>query len=195
MKTFDFKPLLVLASFSVCCLVVTACGPSLKETVDLSNEQYFEKISNPPRTDYLLSVETLADYRVEEPLIVKGSSKSKLIGDAGIIVEREIRSSLANRGFTITSNAPLILTGAVKKWQATVSPGISSNVKSEAIVFIELLDPANKVIYKANYTGFASESHPSLDEKDLTKSLARAMREALGELLEDKELFKLMKSF
>ena len=185
----------IAACLLAACLLA-ACSPSLSNSVDMSNERFLQNVSNPPQqASYLISVETLADFRADQALILKGPNKSQLTGDAGILVEREIRSALSNRGFRVTPDAPLILTGAVKKWQANVSSGLPAKVESEADLLIEVLSPANKLIYKANYNGLASESHPSLNEQDFKNSLSRAMSEALAQLFEDKELLSLLKTF
>ena len=88
-----------------------------------------------------------------------------------------------------------MISGQVRKWHANVTGGFQGKIESEASVYVEVLDPANKRIYSGVYNGVSSLETPNVDVKDMRESLGAAMASAIEQLNKDQQLVKLLSSF
>ena len=174
-----------------------ACSPSVKKDIDLAGLDIIPlptgaKVSANSSSVF---VDLFSDGRDNEAVLIKGDKKANLKNDPGDMVRDAITGALKNKGFVITDTAPLIISGEVKKLVANVEPGFPVKLRSDAKIILEVFDPANEPLYKASYNGFSSVSHPSINSTDVKEALGLALKEAVTQVVKDKELIGVLESF
>lgn len=181
-------------------IAVSSCGPSLKSTISVPKVEFDQsQRKKSGLAGSQLTVDQFVDKRVSK--IIAGEAESP--GDKGAeaaqpigpAVQDGLKRAFADRGAEITDSAPIVVSGEVLRWYASVASGFSSKAKGEAAVRIEVFDPANKKIYTGTYEGFATMQHPSLSEKDVSETLGAAMAQALSQIGEDKQLMRVLSSY
>ncbi|MFN8392678.1 MAG: YajG family lipoprotein [Bdellovibrionota bacterium] len=190
-----FHSIAVLLPLCVCSLV--SCGPSLKSTIDLPVIKVSpQKVSREERTaNTYLYIDELIDARVEKTIIKRDHKEVLPSGDVAPVVVDALKQALGDKGFSFSESAPVIISGEVREWIADVSGSLPTKVNAQATIFIEILDPANKRIYSSVYKGFASLEEASIDEKDVKKTLATSMEQAVTQAAMDKQLVTVLSSF
>jgi len=147
------------------------------------------------RTGAAVSVARFGDATEGKP-IVKYRDKEVMPAAPLIpVVEGAVADAFKAMGFAPDETAPLLVTGEIRTWKSKVSGSMPAKAESEASVYIEVLDPANKRIYSGVYTGTASYSHPSLGTDDVRESLSTAMVAAIEQITADKQRLDLLSSF
>ncbi len=179
-------------------LILSSCGPTLKSTMDipmvLPNAKKDSMLADPSRGIFVYVGEFI-DQRAEKAIVILEDKKVTPRGDVGKSVAEGLERALAMYGFEMTDTAPLILSGEVRNWSASMSGGFTKNLESDAAVFVEILDPANKRVYSGVYKGFASIEAPSISEADIRSVLQTSMSEAVRQVTADKQLLKILTAF
>jgi hypothetical protein len=62
-------------------------------------------------------------------------------------------------------------------------------------VYIEVLDPANKKIYSGVYRGYSSMEAASVNDQDVSRTLASSLEESVAQVTSDKQLISLLSSY
>jgi uncharacterized lipoprotein YajG len=173
------------------------CGISLQPTmaVPFIPTAKSEVSAIPKDIEYYIAVEEFSDDRPSKALAVKGEQQSESVTDVGVAVQKAVESSFRNLGFMIDANSALLVRGKVKKWISEVKSGMPSEASSEAVVFVEVLDPTNKRVYHGTYQGTAGIRSPSLSRDQISESLGSAMSQALTQLVSDQGLVTLLRSY
>lgn len=194
-----FSTLILTPLFLAFSISSVGCGPSLKSTIDVPRVEFSGEKKGSGLKGSQLSIEQFTDKRISkiiagetEAPLDKGAEAKQPIGPA---VQDGLKRAFADRGAEITETAPVVISGEVLRWYAAVSGGLSGKAKGEAVVRIEVFDPANKKIYAGTYEGSATMQRPSLSEKDVSETLGAAMAQALSQVSEDKQLVKVLASY
>jgi uncharacterized lipoprotein YajG len=106
-----------------------------------------------------------------------------------------LKQSLSAKGFSFSESAPLIISGELREWIAEISGSLPTKVSAQASVYIEVLDPANKKIYSGVYRGYSSMEEASVDEQDISRTLASSLEESVSQVTNDKQLISLLSSY
>jgi hypothetical protein len=148
-----------------------------------------------PSRGVFVYVGEFIDQRASKEIVTLEDKTVAPNGDIGKSVAEGLERALAMQGYEMTDTAPLILSGEVRNWSATLSGGFSKNLESDAAVFVEILDPANKRVYSGVYKGFASIQSPSISEADIRSVLQTSMSEAVRQVTADAQLLKILSAF
>ena len=173
------------------------CGPSLKATMDVPVVRVTSsKLQNDHQiTNTFLYVDEFVDNRQNKTLVKDSRREVTASGDVAPVVVDALRQALGDRGFSFSESAPVIISGEVREWLATISGSLPTKVSAEAAIFVEILDPANKRIYSGTYKGFASMEAASVSEEDVKRTLASSMEEAVTQVAMDKPLVALLSAY
>ncbi len=137
-------------------------------------------------------VDQIKDARSVNYFVDNRGSYSSAAGDLTLSVSEGLKQALKDTGFELEESAPVIVTGEIRDWVATLGRG---GVSSRAKLYIEVYDPANKKIYSGTYEGFSDFDNPSINTEDVTQSLGTAMAETISQVLGDQKLLGLLSSF
>ena len=178
-------------------LVLSACGPSLRSTIDVPKVRPLEvpKPAKKTVSDTYIFVDEFIDGRQSKAVAVMEGREVNPANEITPRVVEGLRWALERKGFQFSDTAPIILSGEVRKWRALVEPGFASKVVCDAGIYVEILDPANKRIYSGLYTGYASKETPGLDKRDVQEVLKTSMYEAISQVLRDEQLINLLSSY
>lgn len=113
----------------------------------------------------------------------------------GSPVKEALMNALQQKGFTMSESAPVIISGEVRQWIATVKGRLPAKVNSEASLYLEVFDPASKQVYSGVYHGSAGLEYPTLDEEQIKEVLGTSMALAINQILSDQQLMDLLASF
>lgn len=185
--------LLILAMLPFC----ASCGARVGSTLHISKLPPVKLTAeNKIATqDASLFIDQLKDTRTEAK-VADFNGKSVLPqDDLSLVVREGLEAAFKAKGFSISSSAPVVVSGEIRDWSAQVRGGMPSGVDSKAALFLEVFDPANRRIYTGTYLGTASLQESSLNDKDVDYALGTAMQEALRQVLVDKKLIDLLASF
>ena len=174
-----------------------SCGPTLKPTLDVPSIKVsgakIEKDSSAANT--YLFVDDFVDGRVNKVFVRNNKKEISAAGNLAPAVADALKQALGARGFSFSESAPVIISGEVRDWNADVTGSLPTKVDAHAAIFIEILDPANKRIYSGVYKGFASIESASIGEKDVKRTLANSMEEAVTQVVADKQLVSVLSSY
>jgi hypothetical protein len=108
-------------------------------------------------------------------------------GEVEINVKNALVRALEDKGIMVDDTADLRLWGEVRRWRTRVHTTSTSSIRSEASIFVEVLDSKNKRIYSSTYHGTRASEFPVASRNDISDSLGLAMAHAIDQLLEDEE--------
>ncbi len=179
-------------------LVVSAffmgCAAQLSDKIDVPEIPNVTKVSsakNIVNTGTVISVEDFIDTRLGQ--IAESDSDSKTQPDGlaiGGTVRDAVVKALENAGITVSPDAPLALTGEIKRWDAKTAAAVTSSIESNASIRINVVDKAGKNLYTGNYSGERASQFPVVSEPDVKDSLGLAMSGAIEQAINDKDLLK-----
>lgn len=178
-----------------CCLFICiGCSPAVKKRIEVPFVPV-EPGDGIALEKYSLSLDEIKDSRPTADIADVHGNPIQTEGNAVQGVRSALESALRREGFGISDSAPLILGPQVKKWFANVHGGMPSVCDADAELFVQVFDPANKLIYSGSYTGASTLQEPAIDEQDIRQTLGAAMSEAIRQLTSDKQLKKLLESY
>ena len=183
---------------AICLLpvLVTSCSFSMPSKMGLPKEVTVKKTPViAPRDGIMVWVDEFADKRPNNVIL---SFRSETIEDGtptGGIASNALTSALTKAGFVSDANAPLVITGSVKRWAARALGGSPGRIDAFTTLHITLLDPSNSPIYSGDYRGFSHMKGSGLGKPEVVATLRRSMIEAVNQVLKDKKLINLLESF
>ena len=178
------------------CLSLTACSPSLRDTLDVPVVNTPPPAKNVEKvTNAYLYIDEFSDARPNKALAAMDGKEIQPAGDVVPSVVKALKEALVARGFEISESAPVMVSGEVRHWFAEISGSLPTRVNVEAAIFIEVLDPANKRIYSGVYQGKSWKEGSSMKEEDIRKTLGEGMEEAIKRVIADERLMGLISSF
>ena len=121
-----------------------------------------------------------------EPIEALGSGDiTQPQGKVARKVEAALVKSFVSNGISIVNEAPYSIQGEVRKWNASVMTTASSKLRSEAALYIEVLNESGVRVYSGTYHGSRASQFPIASAGDIQDSLGLAMSQAIGQILED----------
>lgn len=187
-----FKAVLVLCS----AVIASGCGPSLESQIPVPHiptPEIAEKLSGERRM--LVFVDEFLDERESMAFVEGEDETAQAEGELARGVQSAVRRALETKGFTVTDEAPLVLSGEVREWRAKVDDGFPPEVASRAVLFVSVFDPANKRVFSGEYSGTATVKQASMSQKDVQEAMGLAMSQAVSQIVSDEKLVRLLRSF
>lgn len=184
-----------LIVFLLFLLACSACSPKLGKSIGMPT---IPSVSHQKGVDVSgaeVFVNTVVDARGDRTIANYEGKTIEAKGDVALTVKDAVSRALEGQGFALSDFAPLSMTAEVRNWNADVKSGMPSSVTSEAKIYVEIRDPANKKIYSGTYSGHSMIQHASLGEEDIQKSLGTSMAEALRQIFVDAHLVEVLASF
>lgn len=190
----------VLLCGSLLCggMVFGGCGPSLRSSLEVPKIAPFAKRDSQlkrDRYDSYVFVDEFVDSRERKRIVTIEGRDVDPAGDVVEAVVDGLERALSMEGFKFSDTAPIILAGEVRQWETQITGGFTKRAESEAALYVEVLDPANKRVYSGVYRGFAAFESPGLDEEDIRETLRTSMTEAVEQVVEDEQLMRLLAAF
>lgn len=188
----------LVALVGLLALQLVGCGPSAPKSLPLPEIKVKDvggKINRQEDLPSYIFVDDFIDARTEQAIAEVDGKKVPYSDEISRVIRGGMRGALEKKGFVFSDTAPIVLSGELRKWKALVDGGFKSTISSEASLYVEILDPANKRIYAGVYNGFSTVEGPSLGSEDIQSALATAMGEAIQQVLNDQQLVKLLNSF
>lgn len=191
-----FQVIKIIVSLVVI-LTITGCGATLRDQTplqpvplpELENGRFMFNV--PPSV-------MIGDYSDSRPESYIAKSYSD-VSEPETPVQNEVRDVLkrlfTKLGFDVSEGAPVELRGEVKKWVVNITAGFPARLEAEAMISVEVYDPANRKIYIGTYQGYARLERVGVETKDLQLALNYAMTEALTRVANDKKLISTVSSF
>jgi hypothetical protein len=179
----------------LCCLCAVGCAASISKeglkvpSISMPNVERVESQRGS------VSMDVMKDSRADTVLVQLGASPVETVGDVTGSVSTAMRGVLEKAGFLVSDSAPIVIVPQIRKWKARVRSGLPATVDAQAEVFVEVLDPADKLLYSGVYQGSSTLSQPSIHEAEIESTLASAMSEALEQLVADLRLVRILSSF
>ncbi|MCC6933633.1 MAG: hypothetical protein IT292_10335 [Deltaproteobacteria bacterium] len=183
--------------FVITFLILTSCGPTLRKTTPLA-EIPAPKIEE---GKYLFEIQPsvavggVTDQREDSYIVKSYDQTSEPDGEVGEQVQDVLQRLFENMGLKVEEGSPVEIRGAVKVWLVDVSSGFPASLKAKAVVSLEVLDPANRVVYRGTYKGEATLQRMGVEINDLQLALNYAMTEALSQIIKDKKLLSNISAF
>lgn len=135
-----------------------------------------------------VALEEIRDVRV--PPINDEDGTARMTAPAGRVeglVQAALREAFRARGITVSESAPLRIWGEIRKWKARIATTTTSSIKSEAALYLEVIDAAGSRVYSGTYHGSRASEFPIATASDIRASLSSAMAQAISQVLEDEE--------
>lgn len=129
----------------------------------------------------------------EEVLPIEGVDTTTFTQPQGAIsqhLETAVSNAMKEKGMVISGDAPISLWGEVRKWRADVDTTTTTKIKSEAALYVELLNSSGQRLYAGTYHGSRASQFPIATAEDIKSSLGIAMAQAIGQFLEDEEFLQ-----
>lgn len=198
-KTTD-KVLRRSVSFLLLSCVVanlSACSPKLKSIIQVPDIPENMSKADRPTSEYknYVFLDQFKDGRSAKAIANLEGKETTTASDITVAVKQAMEKAFSANQFVISESAPLTISGEVRQWAADVRGGLPSSVKSKAEIAIEVYDPAAKKIYAGTYQGNVNREESSIEEDDVRRALGTAMSEAIGQILNDRQLMNLLCSF
>ena len=204
-RFYFLAPLMSILVMSILAMSVLAmsvlavgCGPRLPPKLALPNLKIVNvgaKVAgNGGQLSYVYVGEFI-DIRETSAIAVLDGKEIAPKNDVGPVVIGGVKQALKKKGFEFSDTAPVVLSGEVRNWVARVTSGFSGKVDSEASLYVEIIDPANKRIYAGVYNGFSNVESPSLGKDDVREALKTSLEEAVRQITADAQLMELLASF
>lgn len=179
-------------------VVFSGCAPSIKPEVRLleliSSAKVEKGLIDLSFRPYIF-LSSVVDMRTEKSVAEYDRKKVRTPDDVSQVVSAGLKRSLEEQGFLFSESAPVVLAVEIRQWRAEVESGFSDQVRAEASLFVEVIDPGNKRVYSGSYKGHAVIEDPSLDTKDVQSVLRTSMNEVLNQIVLDKQLMRLLSSY
>ena len=172
-------------------LTVSACAPNFGVRLSvpsLPDPQSF--VAAPVEGESVrVKVGSFVDARPSMTILVVDGRDVVSEGSLGSVVQDGFQRYFREAGARVTLiNAPLI-EGEITNWSAKVTPGFpSSDAVASARIRVTIKDSEFHPLYRANFSGEATISHPLLDEEMVQELLARAMGGAIEAAIKDESL-------
>lgn len=187
-------------ALTVCLLVAcfVSCSPSIGSKIALPNliraPEPLGDIGRPQYEGYVF-IDELADKRGTQAMAKLDGREILSKSEVAPAVLTGLKDALYRKGFKFSDTAAILLSGEIREWFAQIEGGFRSSADAQAVLYIEVLDPANKRIYSGVYKGTATKESPNLSDKDVTAVLGVSMTEAIEQVIGDRQLMKLLSSF
>ena len=187
------RKILLLSCFALLPLIgcggtTKSFGPSIEvPAIPSSSSPAGDKLQN-----VSVAIDEIKDGRPSPALVEYSNGSSTPKTQITESIRSGIEQALQARGMNVSDSAPLILSVEVREWLADMS-GVTT--KANAAVAIQLFDPANKLMYSGVYRGHAEIRKSALKELELRDTLGIAMAEAIGQIVRDEKLIKLIAAF
>lgn len=140
-----------------------------------------------------LAIQAVEDRRDSSQSADSGFTEP--FGRVGASVEEGIKNAFRENGISILETAPLSLKAEIRKWRTKVDSRANTMMSSEATLYVELVDPSGKKMYSGSYNGTRSSQFPVVTRVDVQDSLALAMANAIGQVVNDPELLNVLSSY
>lgn len=182
------------ALFVFALLLLSSCGPRGIQYLEVP-ELPEVALGGPKGLDRsyksYIYVQEFTDTR-ETPFFLKhGRHAYEPASSISPVIRDRMAVTLEKKNFVISDTAPIIVDGEVRAWEVKVQDGM----QGEAELYVQILDPTGARMFSGTYRGFAFYNKVSLKDKVIKKALARAMGEAVRQVMTDKELMRLLGSF
>lgn len=142
-----------------------------------------------------VSIQGVQDLRTYSSQTPSSENFTEPQGGTTTAVETGLKNALRDAGISVLESAPITLRAEIKKWRAQVTSKASSNLASEATIYVELLDPSGRKLYTGSYNGTRSSQFPVITRIDIKDSLGLAMSNALSQLVADEQLLNIVSSY
>ncbi len=178
-------------------LFLCSCSVNLKDSIQIPEIKINDsKIATESKlSNTYLFLDQFNDTRAEKHIIEYEGKKVLAKNEISALVMNAIQTGLTKKGFSFSDTAPVVITGEVKQFMAEVKSGVPKKIEATSAIFIEILDPANKRIYSANYQGTAFAEEGSVSEDDVRRVLATSMEETVVQMSNDQRLITLLSSY
>lgn len=177
-----------------------ACSSTLQSTIllePITPPQHPEEPVEPKPLDSQVYVDEFNDARAEKG-VVRMQDEGRFISSANDVVEvvvQGIEKALRKKGYQFSDTAPVILSGEVREWLATVTGTFSKKIEGNAELYVEVRDFSDRRVYSGIYKGYAARETTGLSEKDVQDILKSSMTEAISQVTGDEQMMKLLSSF
>jgi uncharacterized lipoprotein YajG len=176
-----------------CIFLSSACSIHLGQTVDTPN------IATPTPSDLgstrarLSTTVALDDIKDVRDSIVhldkdENISYTEPSGHVPDAVGRALHKTLQAVGVSVLPSADRRIWGEVRTWRTNVSTKAVTQIKSEAVLYLEVLDNKGKRAYSSTYHGSRMSQFPIATEEDIQESLSIAMSQAITQAVSDEGL-------
>ncbi len=186
-------------------LLLTSCGASFSNPVHVptlnlsssnqdtqSSYKEVDLISKDKFTYYIRSIE---DKRLNKNFIEKKGESYYSDADIAPVVRESISLTLEKMGFVRSKDSPVTLRLFVTNWSAELKEEMSATLTAKAKISLEVFDPTEKRVYKGEYSGSSELEGPSLNNEDLRAMLSSSMEQAIKQIILDKGLIRVLKSY
>lgn len=182
-----FNPFLISISLTAI-FSFAACSPGLGTSIRVTGlPELSSKVSpNPQYQGVKVNLYEFVDKRSRGSI---GDINGRPLAPAGSVpasVQQAFEKALRGSGADVVLFDAPSISGEIRSWKVSVEPSFpSSSAEAEASLYIEVYSPDRTLIYRANYSGNTSVSHPMMSEERIEDALAAAMNHAIQEALSD----------
>jgi hypothetical protein len=171
--------------------VLAACAPSLGSYLVVPT------IPDPARSEgeepvgeaLKVRVGSFIDARPSQTMAVIDGRSVRSDGSPGVSVQDGFQRYLREAGGNVVLFAAPTLEGEITEWKVKVTPDFpASKARATAKLTILLKSVNGQVLYRANFTGESTASHPWMDEDAIRRLLGEAMGSAIEAAVSQGEL-------
>ncbi len=188
------RRVILLVSILSLLTLSTACSRHVGSSIEVPNIPAPAASSAESRARLSANISLSGFKDVREAIIpIEGLDQTSYTQPQGAIsqqLEAAMSEAMSKKGLHVTSNAPVSLWGEIRKWRADVETTTTSKIKSEAALYVELLDASGQRLYAGTYHGSRASQFPVVSAEDIKDSLGIAMAQAIGQVLEDEEFLQ-----
>lgn len=186
----SYFALKLAAALAVLC--VTGCSTYVGKTIEIRELPSFDSESRSmPDITALVALEEIKDVRGSIPSSTVGDDNEGRItspeGDVGRIVQDSLAKALLSKGIGVSSRAPLRIWGEIRRWRARITTTATSSIKSDAALYLEVIDNSGSRVYSGTYHGTRASEFPVASLNDFRDSLGLAMLEAVAQAVDDQQ--------
>lgn len=195
-RTFTASAGVALCLIGVVVALGLGCSPRLKATIGLPQIPAIASAGKSESASHaMVFVSTVRDGRQQSALAELDGKPSEPASSISPAVQDALQRAFQQTGFLMSEDAPIVVSSEVQRWIAHVTAGVPSKAQAESVLYVEILDPANKRIYAGTYQGFADMESPSMGERDVQQVLGASMSEAIKQIVNDRQLITMLSSF
>ena len=176
------------------------CSETLHSAIELIPIVPPQKPEEPAEVkplDSVVYVDVFLDARpAKSVVVIEGEGREvPASNDVVEVVVQGLQKALQKKGYQFADTAPIILSGEIRQWSSRVTGSFSKRVESNAELYVEVRDPADRRVYSGVYRGFAARETAGMSEDDVQQVLRLSMTEAISQVTGDEQLMKLLSSF
>jgi uncharacterized lipoprotein YajG len=188
------KKLLSVAQLTLalsCVFLASACSTHVGQTVDTPAINTPSELgSTRARLSTTVALDQIKDVRSSVLHLDEDDniSYTEPSGDVPETVGRALHKTLQAVGVSVLPSANRTIWGEVRTWRTNVSTKAVTQIKSEAVLYLEVLDSKGKRAYSSTYHGSRMSQFPIATKEDIQESLSIAMSQAISQAVGDEGL-------